>query len=838
MFKKPLIHFLSLLLLMTFTQISLSEESDKSEEIDKEVSDEQEEEEKKYIEDKVEDFESSEGFIQVYQDPETSSLYFKINSSQLNKEIIYFAHVKDGVVAARKNRGSYLDNGILKFEKHFDTLRLVRVNTNFYFDERSALSKSSGANISDSVIKVFPINSMNKEEDEFLIDVSSLFVSESLTPIKPIPYPEGPPPDFVWGQLSAEKSRILSFHNYPQNTDVEIEYVFENPPSYGYEEEDAADPRNISISLRYSLIEMPENDFEPRLADQRVGYFSERITDLTSVDLTPYNDLINKWDLQKKNPEEALSEPVKPITFWLENSTPKELIPYIKEGVLAWNAAFEKAGFKNAVAVKVQPDDADWDAGDIRYNVLRWTSSPNPPFGGYGPSFTNPRTGEIIGADIMLEWVYLTNRINVNTIFPINEENLCYAGSQMQEGNILANIVSMDPTGNTDPKIVKQSIVRLTLHEVGHTLGLNHNFKASHLHDPVSVHDPLITQQSGVTASVMEYPAVNIAPLGVNQGDYYDVVTGAYDNWAIEFGYRPNLSEQERNQILFRSDEPELIFGNDADDMRSPGRGIDPRAMTNDLTNDPITYAVQRIELVNHILKELPIKLEARSWEEYENAYETLFRESNRSLQTVSRFVGGVYVNRSTPDQNSELSPFEPVSEADQKRAMQVLKDHAFSPSAFPVNKEILTLIQKERRGFDFRNEHEDPQVHRKILGIQSSILAHLLSGWTLDRISDSRLYGNTYSTQEMMNDLTNAIFMEDASSSVNTMRQNLQTLYTRRLIKLLSEGGSDQMSAAAAYRSLRDIEKIAKRRSSDPETQAHRDLLQWLIESALDRAQ
>ncbi len=783
MFKKPLIHFLSLLLLLTFAQISLSEENDKSEESEKEVSDEQKEEEKEYIKDKVEDFESSEGFIQVYQDPETSSLYFKIKESQLNKEIIYFAHVKDGVVAARKNRGSYLDNGILKFEKHFDTLRLIRVNTNFYFDEESALSKSSGANISNSVIKVFPINSMNEEEDEFLINVSSLFVSESLTPIKPIPYPDGPPPDFVWGQLSAEKSRILSFHNYPQNTDVEIEYVFENPPSYGYEEEDAADPRNISISLRYSLIQMPENDFEPRLADQRVGYFTERITDLTSVDLTPYNDLINKWDLQKKNPEEALSEPIKPITFWLENSTPKELIPYIKEGVLAWNAAFEKAGFKNAVAVKVQPDDADWDAGDIRYNVLRWTSSPNPPFGGYGPSFTNPRTGEIIGADIMLEWVYLTNRININTIFPINEENLCHAGSQMQEGNILANIVSMDPTGNTDPKIVKQSIVRLTLHEVGHTLGLNHNFKASHLHDPVSVHDPLITQKSGVTASVMEYPAVNIAPLGVDQGDYYDVVTGAYDNWAIEFGYTPNLSDQERDQILFRSDEPELIFGNDADDMRSP----------------------------------------------------TLFRESGRSLQTVSRFVGGVYVNRSTPNQDSELRPFEPVSEEVQKRAMQVLNDHAFSPNAFPINEEILTLIQKERRGFDFRSEHEDPQVHRNILSIQTSVLDHLLNGWTLDRMTDSSLYGNTYSVNQMLSDLTDSIFIEDANSSVSTIRQNLQTSYLRRLIKMVDDDSGYQMTSAAAYSSIRNIEKIAKRRSQDPDTQAHRDFLLWLIDSALD---
>jgi len=835
MFKKSWINFLSLLLLIAFAQISLSEEADNSEESDKEVSEEKKQEKKEYIEDKVKDFESSEGFIHVYQDPETSWLYFKIKESQLNKEIIYFAHVKDGVVTARKNRGSYLDNGILKFEKHFDTIRLTRVNTNFYFDEESALSKSSGANISDSVIKVFPINSMNKEENEFLINVTSLFSSESLTPIKPIPYPEGPPPDFVWGQLSTEKTRILSFHNYPQNTDVEIEYVFENPPSFGYELEDAADPRNISISLRYSLIQMPDNDFEPRLADQRVGYFTERITDLTSVDLTPYKDLINKWDLQKKNPEEALSEPVKPITFWLENSTPKELIPYIKEGVLAWNAAFEKAGFKNAVAVKVQPDDADWDAGDIRYNVLRWTSSPNPPFGGYGPSFTNPRTGEIIGADIMLEWVYLTNRINIDTIFPINEENLCYAGSQIQEGNVLANIVSMGPTGNTDPKIVKQSIVRLTLHEVGHTLGLNHNFKASHLHDPVDIHDPLITQKSGVTASVMEYPAVNLAPLGVKQGDYYDVVTGAYDNWAIEFGYTPNLSKQERNQILFRSDEPELIFGNDADDMRSPGRGIDPRAMTNDLTNDPITYAVQRIELVNQTFQELPTILEVKSWEEFENAYQTLFRESSRSLQTVSRYVGGVYVNRSTPDQNSELRPFDPVSEQVQKRAMQVLNDYAFSPSAFPVNEEVLTLVQKERRGFDFRGEHEDPQVHRKILSIQSSVLAHLLSGWTLDRMTDSRLYGNTYSVNKMLSDLTESIFVEDANSTVSTIRQNLQTLYVRRLIKLMEEESSYQMTTAAAYSSLRNIEKIVKRRSQDAETQAHRNYLLWLINSALE---
>ena len=160
----------------------------------------------------------------------------------------------------------------------------------------------------------------------------------------------------------------------------------------------------------------------PRIEDQRIGFFSERKTNLSSTDITPYEDLINKWHLEKKDKDNEKSVPIKPITFWIENTTPYELRPIIKNAVLAWNIAFEEAGFIDAIEVKIQPDDADWSAGDIRYNVLRWTSSPNPPFGGYGPSFTNPRTGEILGADIMLEWIYLTNRVRYSEIFE-NQEN-------------------------------------------------------------------------------------------------------------------------------------------------------------------------------------------------------------------------------------------------------------------------------------------------------------------------------------------------------------------------------------------------------------------------------
>ena len=798
---------------------------------------EEEEKEEEYIKDITKEFSKYEGFFEAYQDTETSAIYLVVDEEQLNKEFIYFAHVVDGVVASRRNRGSYLDNGIFKIEKYFDTLRLSRINTAFSLDERTALSRSSGANISDSVLASLPIKASNEDENRYLVDVTSLFLSEELTPIKPIPSPFADEESFRWGQISPTKSKIERIINYPKNTDIEVELVIESQPSFNYEEEDAADPRNISIKMRYSFIGMPKNNFEPRMADQSIGYFSEKITDLSTDDATPYLDLIHKWDLQKKNPELAISEPIKPILFWLENTTPLKFRDYITEGLLAWNEAFLKAGIKNAIEVKIQPDDADWDAGDIRYNVLRWTSSPNAPFGGYGPSFVNPRTGEIIGADIMLEWVYATNRLTINDIFNSSHGSTdCSIGSLMQEANMMSYLTSLD---EDDPEILKQSIIRLTLHEVGHTLGLNHNFKASFLHNSKDVHNKELTQKVGLTGSVMEYPAVNIAPLGVEQGDYYDTRTGPYDLWAIEFGYTPQLTAEERTALLSKSKLHEHMFANDSEDMRSPGKGIDPRAMINDLSSEPIIYAEQRIKLVNDTISKLPSLLsgKASSWEEYRNAYKILLRETSRSLDTVSRYIGGVYVNRSTPAQGSDQLPYEPVPALKQKEAMRVLADHAFSVNAFPINGELLNLLQIERRGFDLYGEHEDPQVHKAILNIQNKVFDQLLSPWVTYRITDTTLYGNDYEIYEFFNDLNNSIFEEDLNFEVSYVRKNLQTTYVRRLINILAADYYDEITTAAAYDSLRKIEKMMKKNSRDPGTKAHRSLILWIIDSGLNRA-
>ena len=803
---------------------------------EEESSDPEKEEEEVYIEEIVEEFEELEGFFVSFRDPKTNDIYLKIRKDQLDKEFIYFSHVTNGVVAARRNKGSYLDNGVFKIEKDIESLRFSRILTNYAFDEGTPLAKSSGTNISNSTFKVIPISGKNEEKDEFLVNITSLLLSEDLTLIKPISSEDNhDSSNCRLGQLSATKSRVLEVYNYKQNTDFEVEHVIENAPCR-YEGEDIADPRNISIKVRYSFIEMPDNNFEPRIEDQSIGYFSDRVTNLSSKDVTPYMDLIGKWNLQKKDPDKDISEPIKPIVFWIENTTPLELRDYIKEGVLAWNIAFEEAGFKNAIQVKVQPDDASWDAGDIRYNVLRWTSSPNPSFGGYGPSFTNPRTGEIIGADIMLEWVYLTNRLYVDGIFNGSQtEKDCFAASMIQEGMLFANSLNIN-----DPKIIKQSIIRLTLHEVGHTLGLNHNFKGSFLHNTEDVHKPEITSKVGVTSSVMEYPAINLAPLGVEQGDYYDIVPGPYDKWAIKFGYKPNLTEEERRSILSESNKPEHMFANDSEDMRSAGYGIDPRAMINDLTNDPITYSVQRIELVNHAQEELPDKFanKAESWEEYRNAHKILLREHQRALEVVSRYIGGVYVERSNPQDPNRKEPYTPTPSEEQRKAMSVLSIHAFSSVAFPINASLISKVQLERRMFDLRGEHEDPQIHKIILGIQNKILDHVLSAWTLSRITDTQLYGNDYSVYEVINDLTDAIFLEDINSEVSSIRRNLQTSYVRRLISILATDYYDEFATAAAYNSLRNIEKLMKKLSSHEPTKAHRKLIHWIIDSGLNRAQ
>jgi hypothetical protein len=826
--NKTLIVFLSFF--VAFGLIADESNDDPKEE---EAKEESKKDDRELISEFVEEFVSYEGLLKSYQDPENGNTYLELSDEDISKEFIYFAHIINGTVEAGLFKGSHIDQAVIKFEKQFNSLNLIRVNTGFYFNPNSELSRQSQSNISDSVIENFEITHKNDDETTYLIDITKLLKSDNLTKLKSEPR-DYDSDSFGVGSLSRSKTAISKIYNYPKNTDFEVDYVFSNPASY-------ESLRNTSVKLRYTFLEMPQdNGFEIRFEDPRIGYFTDRVTDLSSTEITPYRDLVQKWNLQKQDPDAAKSKPIKPIKFWLENTTPNELRPLIIKAVLAWNLAFEKAGFIDAIEVDVQPDDADWDAGDIRYNVLRWTSSPNPPFGGYGPSFSNPRTGEILSADIMLEWIFLTNRMRYEDIFLSSEvsSERCNFSSMRNEQRIFGNLVasSMDFSIEDTEKLFDEELTMLILHEVGHTLGLNHNMGATTLHNNDDVHNAEITYKEGLSASVMDYHAINIAPPGVEQGQFSDVKPGLYDQWAIEFAYTPNLSDEEIQKILNRSQEKGHFFGNDADDMRSPGRGIDPRVNIGDMSDDPVEYAIGRYKLVQEIMPGIVEKIKSKSdsWESVYQSYFILMRQIMTSMDVVSRQIGGVYVTRHPANTKSDKKPYEAVPYKVQKQAMETLNNYAFSSEGLKPLESIAAYMQRERRGFDFYDENEDPKFHDYILSGHKRILNHLTNKDVLRRITDSAFYGNEYNVSEMMSDLTKGIFPKEKLKEIDTITQNLQATYLSKLITITNLKKYDEVAQSAAFGELLKIQKLLRRQSSNDETRSHKKRLSLQIDKKL----
>lgn len=812
--------------------------------------DQKEEEKEATIADKVKSSRKIEGLFTLYQDSTSGNLMMIIRGDQIDKEYIHFAHSLNGVVDAGHFKGAYRGSKIFSIRKYFNKIQFVAENTRFYFDPKNPLSNASEANISRAILASLKIQAEDKEKNEFIINIDDVFLSESFHQIKPspIPNPNAKPgqPRFSLGSLNKEKSSYVSINNYPNNTDIVVEYVYDNPEPINRGSKGITDARAVSIKLQHSLITVPENDYEVRFDDPRIGYFMTQVTDMTSTSPTPYRDLIHRWNLTKKDPNAAISDPVEPIVWWLENTTPHEFRDAIKEGVLAWNTAFETAGFTNAMEVKIQPENAEWDAGDIRYNVLRWTSSPNPPFGGYGPSFVNPRTGQILGADILLEWVYFTNRVKYEELYNRSANPyICSAGELIQQGNLFGIAAINVYTGSIQKKneLIHESLVRLTEHEVGHTLGLNHNFKSSRLHNLENIHNKELTSKVGLTGSVMEYPAINVSLDPEQQGEFYGTVPGPYDLWAIEFGYSPQLNDLDKMKAhLSRSTEPELAFANDADDMRSPGKGIDPHAMIYDLTSDAIGYSEDRIKLVRNLQNEILEKYSKndQSHHQLQDIYNILIREQRNALNTVSRYIGGVHIDRAFVGQKNASLPLTATSYEEQKRAMKILSKYAFSPTAFAPSEKLVNHLQKQRRGFGFFASSEDPKIHEQVLGLQNGLLDHLLHNNMLRRLINSSLYGNQYSVLEMITDLTNAIIEEDLKKDVNTFRRNLQIEYVYRLINLMQSTGDleyDNLSKAAAYDNLVQIRKnISKRYGPSLETRAHRNYIAHQIDVALNK--
>jgi hypothetical protein len=815
------------------------------------------------------------GLFTLYQDTANGSLQMYIRKDQLGKEYIYQSFSMGGPTQLGLNQSMHRATFIFKIKKFWDKLEFTIQNTSFYYDSLNAVSRAANVDVTDAVFYNDKIAA--EDADGYLISADAMFLSEKLDPVRPLP-PIGAPPtaNFNLGSLNTLKSRYEKIRSYPDNTDVVVDLAYDNPVPYNGGDRAVTDPRYNRIKMQHSFLEIPVNDFRPRYDDPRIGYFTNEADDLTTTSFTPYKDVINRWHLVKKNPGAALSEPVTPITFWVENTTPVEFRQIVKEAGEKWNEAFEQAGFKNAVVMKIMEDTATWDPADIRYNVIRWVSSATPSYGAIGPSFTNPRTGQILGSDITVEWrtgagttrlfdelfngtgampssAALDNQVTSGAQFHFGNSHIatCNLAREMQAqyATGLAAIETLDddhsPDGLNKSAAVnlmhRQFLYYLVLHEMGHTLGLNHNMKATQMLRPDQLNDTTITHKIGLQGSVMDYPAINVSSNRSKQGDYYTTKPGPYDLWAIEYGYRPFGIADEAGGlegILKRSTNPQLAFGNDADDMRSLGSGIDPRVMINDMSSDAVAYAEDRLKLVNTMMPKLKDRFSRanQSYAELRSRWLQLNSQRNQQLQAVSRYIGGVYVDRSYVGQETKNKPFIPVPIAYQKKAIEVLNKYAFAPNAFDADSSLFPYLQMQRRSFDFFGNTEDVKPQRTFMTLQSGILAALLHPTTMERISSSSLYGNTYSIASTIMDLNKAIFDEDIRTNVNLYRQNLQGMYVRGLTAIINApAGYDNASKAAALAAVRKIRtQLTTAVSPNEQTKAHRASLIFTIDKAL----
>ena len=794
-----------------------------------------------------------DGLFTLWRDTLTGKVFIEIKKEQLGKEFIYFSFIADAPLSSYHYRGDYYDSKIIRFDKKYDHVEITQVNTGFYFDPNSPLSRAANANLNDPVLANEKIITDQKNINGILLDANNIFANEKLQFVIPQPVPGMPPP--ILGTLNKDRSSVDRVRNYSKNTDFIVKLIYENPKPFT-EIYSLADGRNVTVYLQHSLVEVPQNDFKPRIFDPRIGYFTNHEDDQTTLNNIHWHDLIQRWNLVKKYPEQALSEPVQPIVYWIENTTPLEFRSTIKAAVESWNGPFEKAGFKNAVVCKIQPDTATWDAGDINYNVLRWVSSPEAeiPFWAYGPSFTNPRTGQILGADVILEYDAIRTNNFKNTLFTTpgyhgNQFNGCSlqsgAGGHLQSGLTVMTALDMEDASKIE--MVRQYIMYLVEHELGHTFGLTHNFHGSTLLSPEEMKSRSKVAEHGTISSVMDYVDWNINADHAAPFLYYDTLPGIYDDWAIEFGYRESLKDPvaetaRLKHLLDKSSDPRMAYGNDEDIMRGAGSGIDPDVQQYDISNNSLAYAMKKYELYTSLIPKLKEKLikKDHNYQELLDGFMAMMTLSSQQLVIITKQIGAVHYNHCSPCDATSM-PLTAVKETEQKLAMSALDKYAFSPGALLASNDLFNYLFAQRRGLDLYGTNDsvnqDPHLHELILGIQKKCLDHLLNEKVLARIIDSHLYGNTYTIDKEFDALTNSIFNADVSTSVNTVRQNLQSEYVSRLIAIMDKKSSyPEISKSMAMAELQHIDKMETTAvKKDPLTIAHRAHIRFMIKRSFE---
>ncbi|MCB9637571.1 MAG: zinc-dependent metalloprotease [Myxococcales bacterium] len=840
-----------------------------------------------------------DGLFPIYtkKNPFGQPVYMmEINPKQLGK-LFLFSPTLEGGTGDMLLTFAMLDEFPFMFVRKARALYMIQKNVNFRVDPKSALNKIIDRSFANSIrATALVLSAQHPKRKSFLIDATKLLTQDLLGVGRYRRF------------FSLRASGISKLRSYPKNVELLMSALF-----FSRLKAATTPPGQAMIKLRYSISTMPEPGYRPRYADDRVGHFMMVAKDFTRDDVdNRFVRYVTRWRLEKKDPKAKLSAPKKPITYWLENGIPKRYRRAVSKGITMWNQAFRRIGFKNAVVARQQPDNAKWDPADIRYNSIRWFLSNGAGFA-QGPSRIDPLTGEIYDADIRvssdmalflnqqfnlqieplsalkgsgLEFMIAENEFSGLKPFgqliqnykqqmaelkkkaesPLHNHRHQYQCTHMSESRIQAafgwNLMTlrgaMIPGTPQAKKFIDDFVISVISHEVGHTLGLRHNFKASTLHTLEQLQDPKRTKAMGLTNSVMEYTPVNLAGPGQKQGEFWQTTLGPYDHWAIEYAYRPlpaKTPEAELpflNKIASRVAKHELAYATDEDAFGFTS--VDPTAERWDLGKDPLRYAQHRAKIAGEMWKRIEKyvpKSKRGSYQRMRYMFNIAASTHLRAGLQAARFVGGLYHRRDHIGDPGKRLPFQPVPAKKQRKALRFLVDNYFGPKAYRWSPSLLNKLAPERLyGFSYSIffQRIDYPLHRTILALQLLPIYRLLYVTTLARVEDIQLRqdpdADYLSVSEIFRTITDAVWHEVLAAkprptsqptskplkakkiNIPSTRRALQNNFIELLHAYSQANGLSIAEAPVAARSelvrLRKMLRRASRLAANPSTKLH----------------
>lgn len=874
------------------------------------------------FEEVVKDAQKLEGMFTLYRNKATDKVYLEIKPQQLTKKFLCFVTLASGLGEAGILSGMPIGDFLFQLRRVQNTVQFVIPNINFRTRPGDPQAGSVERAFSESILYSLPIKSIHPQRQTLLIDLGDLLMSEQ----RDLPGVKSILPMLLGASYSidTDKSYFKDVKAFPLNVEIASVYGFssENDSSVNYLPS-VPDSRAFNLRIHYSFSEVSlNNGYRPRLADERVGYFLTAYKDFSdNSSREPFVRYINRWHLQKQIPTAPISPPVQPIVFWIENNVPLEYRNAISEGVLMWNKAFEKAGFTGAIQVKQMPDNAKWDPADVRYNTIRWSSSFDPEFAGLGPSRTNPLTGEILDADILLDANIVRqvkqgyrslveqnrslarsfqgqNGSNTNPcqfgmysryLKVLENGDLKTGNSETSPGGIADDLptlveryqqqkrsslsqllsssdmcfgleasrqfaigaMSMSLLENATPSspnledYVNQYIRFLTVHEVGHTLGLRHNFHGSTMLQPEDLNNTQLTRTQGLVASVMDYVPINLAPAGSVQGDYFSSLVGPYDDWAIEYGYKviggslnPRGELPALQQIASRAGEPQLAYAPDEDTVDD----LDPAANAFDLSGNMLKYSQWQLENSKTMWK----RLEKRTpfgedgYNELRVMFDSVFGYYFQQVMNASLYVGGQSFSRIRPGDTKGKLPFVPIELSQQREALATLEKYVFAPDAFSFAPEFLNKLAPSRWehwGSPALVFPLDYPIGDRITFLQRFVLRVLLSPVRLVRLRDAELKSapeTALKLPEVLDTVQKDVWKEvlqptNKKMEISTFRRSLQREHLAILIGMvLRKTNVPEDARSLAWYELRQLrEGLSKSirnldRKADAYTRAH----------------